>query len=568
MSNRIPSSGLYKSKFEKDSCGFGLIAQMDDKASHWLLETAVHALARLTHRGAIAADGKSGDGCGLLIKKPDSFLRTLAAEAQIDLADIYASGLIFLNQDAGLAEAGKKELENQLGLLGLEIAGWREVPINPQACGEESLRTLPNIQQIFINAADGMDQDTLERKLYVARRRTEISLESSDDMFYVPSLSSRLMSYKGLVMPENLPVFYQDLNDPRLETSICVFHQRFSTNTWPQWRLAQPFRYLAHNGEINTIQGNRNWAKARAFKFHSDLLPELDSIRPLVNMSGSDSSSMDNMLEAMMAGGVSVFRAMRLLVPPAWQNIENMDGDLRAFYEYNSMHMEPWDGPAGIVLTDGRHACCTMDRNGLRPARYVITKDRHITLASEIGVYDYLPEDVVAKGRLKPGEMIAIDTELGNILYPEDIDILLKKAQPYAKWLKGNCNHLVSDLDEEPLTVSPMSKDRLKIYEKQFLVSFEERDQVIRVLAESGQEAVGSMGDDTPFPVLSTQQRSLFDYFRQQFAQVTNPPIDSIREAVVMSLETCLGKERNLFQESAEHANRLIISSPVMSEGK
>lgn len=568
MSNRIPNSGLYKSKFEKDSCGFGLIAQMDDKASHWLLETAVHALARLTHRGAIAADGKSGDGCGLLIKKPDSFLRTLAAEASIDLTDIYASGLIFLNQDAKLADAGKKELENQLRLLGLDVAGWRKVPINPDACGEESLRTLPNIMQIFINAAEGMDQDTLERKLYVARRRTEISLESTDDMFYVPSLSSRLMSYKGLVMPENLPVFYQDLNDPRLETAICVFHQRFSTNTWPQWRLAQPFRYLAHNGEINTIQGNRNWARARAFKFKSELLPELDTIRPLVNMSGSDSSSMDNMLEAMMAGGVSVFRAMRLLVPPAWQNIENMDADLRAFYEFNSMHMEPWDGPAGIVLTDGRHACCTMDRNGLRPARYVITKDRHITLASEIGVYDYQPEDVVAKGRLKPGEMIAVDTESGNILYPSDIDNLLKKAQPYRKWLSNNCRHLVSDVDDEPMTSSPMSKNLLKTFEKQFLVSFEERDQVIRVLAESGQEAIGSMGDDTPFPVLSTQQRSLFDYFRQQFAQVTNPPIDPIREAVVMSLETCLGKERNLFQESAEHANRLIISSPVMSEGK
>ena len=568
MSNRIPTSGLYDSAFERDSCGFGLIAQMDNQPSHWLVKTAIHALARLTHRGAVAADGKSGDGCGLLLKKPDTFLRTVAAECGVELADIYGCGMVFLNQEEHLAKAAQAELEQQLTELGLAIAGWRSVPINPDACGEESLRTLPRILQVFVNAAEGMDQDTLERKLYVARRRTEMAIEPNDPMFYIPSLSTRVMSYKGLVMPENLPVFYQDLNNEELMSSLCVFHQRFSTNTWPQWRLAQPFRYLAHNGEINTIQGNRNWARARAFKFHSEQLPELDTLRPLVNMSGSDSSSMDNMLEALIAGGVSVFRAMRLLVPPAWQNVEHMDPDLRAFYEFNSMHMEPWDGPAGIVLTDGRHACCAMDRNGLRPARYVITKDRHITLASEIGVYDYNPEDVVTKGRLKPGEMIAADTETGSLLMPIDIDNRLKSAQPYRKWMSDAVGHLHSAFEGEPLTTQPMEQKQLETYEKQFLVSFEERDQVIRVLAEAGQEAVGSMGDDTPFPVLSTQQRSLYDYFRQQFAQVTNPPIDPIREAVVMSLETCLGKERNLFIETHDHANRWILNSPVISEGK
>ena len=432
-----------------------------------------HALARLTHRGAVAADGKSGDGCGLLIKKPDAFLRKVAAESAIDLDDIYASGMVFLNRDPSLAEKARHELENQLGLLGLSIAGWRQVPVNPEACGKESLASLPQIEQVFINAATGTEQDTLERKLYVARRRTEIALESTDDAFYIPSLSSRLMSYKGLVMPENLPVFYQDLNNEAFASSLCVFHQRFSTNTWPQWRLAQPFRYLAHNGEINTVQGNRNWAKARAFKFESELLPEMETIRPLVNMSGSDSSSMDNMLEALLSGGVDVFRAMRLLVPPAWQNVEHMDPDLRAFYEFNSMHMEPWDGPAGIVLADGRHACCAMDRNGLRPARYVITKDRHITLASEIGVYDYKPEDVVAKGRLKPGEMIAADTESGKLLMPSDIDDQLKAAQPYKQWLNNNCNRLVSALEGEPLTSEPVEQANLEILEKQFLVCFE-----------------------------------------------------------------------------------------------
>jgi len=274
------------------------------------------------------------------------------------------------------------------------------VPVNPDACGEEALKTLPVIEQVFINAPDGLGEAEFERRLYVARRLAEKTLEQDDDTFYITSLSSRVLSYKGLVMPANLPVFYQDLKNEALTSSLCVFHQRFSTNTWPQWRLAQPFRFLAHNGEINTVQGNRNWSVARSHKFETPLIPNMDEIRPLVNMEGSDSSSLDNMLEALLAGGMDVFRAMRLLIPPAWQNIETMDADLRAFYEYNSMHMEPWDGPAGIVLTDGRYAACTMDRNGLRPARWVVTKDRHITLASEIGVYDYAPDEVVMKGRL------------------------------------------------------------------------------------------------------------------------------------------------------------------------
>jgi len=564
---RVPSTGLYQPQFEKDSCGFGLIAQMDAKPSHWLVNTAIGALARLTHRGAVAADGKSGDGCGLLMKKPTKFLQSVAKKAGFSLNSHFAVGMVFLNQDNQQANQAKQCLETHLKEQNLECLGWRLVPVNPDACGEESLKSLPRIEQVFVNAPDGMDEADFERKLYVARRKTEIIIEPQDKTFYVPSLSVNVLSYKGLVLPENLPVFYEDLQDENLESDLCVFHQRFSTNTWPQWRLAQPFRHLAHNGEINTIQGNRNWSVARGHKFETPLL-NMEDVRPLVSMSGSDSNSMDNMLEALLAGGMDIFRAMRLLVPPAWQNVETMDSDLRAFYEYNSMHMESWDGPAGIVLTDGRYAACSMDRNGLRPARWVMTKDRHITLASEIGVYDYAPEDVEMKGRLKPGQMIAADTHTGKLLMPEDIDTMLKQRHPYKQWLRANTQRLEAVLFDNNNCVEPFDTDRLNIYQKLFQVSYEERDQVLRVIAESGQEAVGSMGDDTPLPVLSRKTRSLYDYFRQQFAQVTNPPIDPIREQIVMSMETCFGREHNLFEETPEHAHRLLIRSPILSKGK
>ncbi|MDG4553908.1 MAG: glutamate synthase large subunit [Candidatus Competibacter sp.] len=561
------SQGLYRPEFERDSCGFGLIAQMDNRPSHWLVQTSIDALARLTHRGAIAADGKSGDGCGLLMRKPDAFLRQAAAAAGIHLGEHYGVGMVFLNRDPTLAEAARADLRAELERQGLTVAGWRAVPVNSDACGEESRHTLPDIAQIFVNPPAGMLPEVFERHLFVARRRANQHIRARDPVHYVPSLSGRLISYKGLVMPANLPVFYPDLGDERLESSICLFHQRFSTNTLPQWWLAQPFRYLAHNGEINTIGGNRNWAEARSYTFSSRLLPDMAEIRPLVNMTGSDSSSLDNMLEVLVMGGMDLFRAMRLLIPPAWQNVEHMDPDLRAFYEYNSMHLEPWDGPAGIVLTDGRFAGCVLDRNGLRPARYVITEDRHITIASEIGVYDYAPGQVVAKGRMKPGEMLAVDVETGRLLTPADIDDDLKSRHPYRRWLRGNVQRLRSLYRDEP-EPEALAPETLNTYQKLFGVTFEERDQVLRVLAEAGQEAVGSMGDDTPFAVLSTRSRSLYDYFRQQFAQVTNPPIDPLREAVVMSLETCLGAECNLFEESPSYAPRLTANSPVLTEGR
>lgn len=559
-------NGLYNPKFERDNCGFGLIAHMDGEASHWLLETAITALARLTHRGAVAADGKTGDGCGLLLKKPDSFLRAQAKELGFTLKDNYAAGMVFLNKDTNKAQLARDTLFKECRAEGLDVQGWRTVPTDYSACGEEALKSVPTIEQVFVNPADGMDDVEFERHLYIARRRTEKAIEPNDDAFYIPSLSSHVISYKGLVMPENLAVFYQDLNNQDMASATAVFHQRFSTNTWPQWRLAQPFRYLAHNGEINTIQGNRNWSVARGHKLETPNLP-MEDIRPLVSLSGSDSNSLDNMLEALIAGGMSMFHAMRLLIPPAWQNVEVMDPDLRAFYEYSSMHMESWDGPAGIVMTDGRYAACSVDRNGLRPTRWVITKDRHITLASEIGVYDYEPDQVVRKGRLKPGEMIAVDTDNGELLLPEMIDEQLKSRHPYKKWMHDHSIRLDYKLDEECSTAT-FDSDTLQTFQKMYQVTFEERDQVIRVLAEAGQEAIGSMGDDTPFPVLSKQVRSLYDNFRQQFAQVTNPPIDPIREQVVMSLETCFGPECNMFEESETHAKRLHVSTPVLSASK
>ncbi|MFK5985754.1 MAG: glutamate synthase large subunit [Pseudomonadota bacterium] len=586
--SELRQSGIYQPSFERENCGFGLIAHMDGATSHWVIETAIESLARLTHRGAISADGKTGDGCGLLLQKPDVLLRAEATELNIELAENYGVGVVFFSKDKPLADFAKDAIEKSLKKEALELAGWRDVPVDSSVLGEEAALSMPSIQHVFVNPAAGMDNATFERHLYIARRRAEklvkhqVEGQIADETFYIPSLSSTVLSYKGLVMPETLPQFYQDLNDPRMATGMAVFHQRFSTNTWPQWRLAQPFRYLAHNGEINTIQGNRNWSVARGHKFETDLIPEMEAIRPLVSMSGSDSNSLDNMLEALLAGGMDIFRAMRLLIPPAWQNVENMNPRLRAFYEYNSMHMEPWDGPAGVVMTDGRYAACTLDRNGLRPARYVITKNTNgtgglkgktysdcvITLASEIGVYSYNEQDVIVKGRLKPGQMLAADTHTGELLLPNDVDQMLMSRFDYNTWMNTHSTYLESELNDKVSTVGCMNEKTYQVFEKQFQVSNEEKDYVIKVLAENAQEAVGSMGDDTPMAVLSQQVRPLYDYFRQQFAQVTNPPIDSIRENIVMSLETCLGAEQNLFEEKQEHAQRLLVESPVLSPNK
>jgi glutamate synthase (NADPH/NADH) large chain len=559
------AQGLYRPDEFRDNCGFGLIAHTQGEASHRLLQTAIESLTCMTHRGGIAADGKTGDGCGLLLQMPGGFMRAIARELfAAELDHHFAVGQIFLSNNEPQAAEERALMQAVLVDQGLTVVGWREVQTDSSVLGEIALETLPRIEQVFIDAP-GCDPDQLSTKLFMARRKAEIGLHSHED-FYICSLSGRVISYKGLMMPVDLPQFYPDLGDPRLETAICVFHQRFSTNTSPRWPLAQPFRMLAHNGEINTIDGNRNWADARSALFKTDKLPDIREIAPLVNRTGSDSSSLDNMLDLLLTGGVDMLRALRLLIPPAWQNLENMDPDLKAFYEYYSMHMEPWDGPAGIVLTDGRYAACMLDRNGLRPARWVKTRDGFITLASEVGTYGYKPEDVIEKGRVGPGQMLVIDTETGELLHTADVDARLKNRHPYKQWLRENARRIEGTFAGEQNPGVPA--ELLQAYMKMYQVSFEERDQILRPLAESGNEAVGSMGDDTPMAVLSTQQRSLFDYFRQKFAQVTNPPIDPLREAIVMSLETDIGREQNIFHEGPEHAQRIILSSPVLSVAK
>lgn len=356
-------TGLYHPDEFRDNCGFGLIAHMKGEASHKLLQTAIESLTCMTHRGGIAADGKTGDGCGLLIQSPDGFLKKAAKAAfGKEPGDLFAVGQVFLNPDENKAAAGRTAIEKRLTEQGLEILGWREVPVDDSCLGPMALDCLPRIEQVFVVPA-GKEERDFAISLFVGRRHAESDM-AEDPEFYICSLSHRTLAYKGLMMPADLANFYKDLGDPDLETAICVFHQRFSTNTMPRWPLAQPFRYLAHNGEINTIDGNRNWAIARAAKFSSPELPDLQTLQPLVNLTGSDSSSMDNMLEVLLAGGVDLFRAVRMMIPPAWQNVDSMDSELRAFYEYNSMHMEPWDGPAGLVMSDGRYAVCMLDRTG------------------------------------------------------------------------------------------------------------------------------------------------------------------------------------------------------------
>jgi glutamate synthase (NADPH/NADH) large chain len=549
----------------RDNCGFGLIAHMDGQASHRLVRTAISALDRMDHRGAIGADGKTGDGCGLLLQKPDTFFQALAREQGWSLSSRYGVGTVFMGHEPERLQLVKRVFEEEIGAETLSIAGWRQVPVDPSVLGDIARSTLPLIMQVFVNGQYGWGPRDFERRLFMVRRRIEKRIVDDPD-FYIPCLSNLVTIYKGLCRPGDLPRFYLDLGDLRMQASICLFHQRFSTNTLPRWPLAQPFRYLAHNGEINTITGNRQWARNRSYKLQSPLLPDMQEAAPFVTTHGSDSASLDNMLETFLAGGMDLFRAFRLLIPPAWQNHPQMDEDLRAFYDFNSMHMEPWDGPAGIVMSDGRFAACGLDRNGLRPARYVITRDRLITLASEIGIWDYTPDEVVEKGRVGPGELLVVDTHNGKLWSSWDIDNELKARHPYREWLQRSCQCLIpaEQLDEDKHGKRSLSDEQVLTCHKLFNYSIDELDQVLRVYGETGREPVASMGDDTPVAVLSHKPRLLFDYFRQKFAQVTNPPIDPLREQHVMSLATCIGREQNVFNETMGHANRVLFQSPVL----
>jgi len=559
--------GLYDPAFEHDSCGFGVIANIDGKASAWLVDQAFITLSRMSHRGGIGADGITGDGCGMLLYRPTAWLRALAADAGITLAETFASGHVFLDpDDAALAAAAQAELERQLTRAGLSVAGWREVPVNAAACGPLGASGQPRILQIFVDAPARMDDAAFERALFRARRLAE-KARADDERFYVVSLSAATFVVKAMVAPGQLRAAFPDFDSAGLAATAAVFHQRFSTNTLPRWRLAQPFRMLAHNGEINTIKANRNWVCARGAKYKSPLV-DFSGLGPLVSLDGSDSQSLDNMLEVLVAGGLDVLAAMRILIPPAWASREDIDEDLEAFYEYYALHTEPWDGPAGIVLCDARYAACSLDRNGLRPARWARSDDNHIIVASEAGLWDLPPERIVAKGRLGPGEMIAVDLVEHRLLDNAAIDDVNRARAPFKKWLREGVTYLESHLIDPGLAAEPFTPDALARFQKQFALTREERDVVLKTLALDEAEATGSMGDDTPIAVLSLQSRPLYEYFRQAFAQVTNPPIDPLRERLVMSLTTQIGLERNVFDASPENAKQVLLTSPVLSQRK
>ena len=558
---------LYDHEQARDSCGFGLAVNLHGDASHGLLRTAIDALIRLSHRGGINVDGTT-DGCGLLTQKPDMFLRArVAEELQITLPEIYAVGMVFLSHDKQRAKLARTTLAKTLEEQGLSVLCWRPVPTDAHACADLGRLAMPVIEQVFVGVHDCRDA-VLVARLFTARKAAE-QLLSDDPDFYVCSLAEHVICYKGLVGPQKLDTLYPDLADTNYATAICVFHVRYSTNTLPHWSMAHPFRTIAHNGEINTITGNRNWSMARRYSHRSPLLPELEKLTPIVNMHGSDSSSLDNMLDFLLAGGLNPLHAIRALVPPAYENDSLMDENVRAFYNYQAMHTEPWDGPAGIVMTDGRYAMCVVDRNGLRPARYCLDRHGFLIVASEAGVWDCPEADVVQKGRIGPGDILVADTSTAQLQTTKEVDALLSKRRPYAQWLKKYTRKLSNRPDSYATVQTPagkqLSEQNLHYCRKLFQCSPDEFQQVLKPLMSGGQEAIGSMGDDVPIAALSNRIRPLYDMCRQQFAQVTNPAIDSLRESAVMSLDTRLGCEHNIFVPRPEDASNVRLHSPLLS---
>ena len=563
---RSPTRGLYDPASEHDSCGFGLIAQVDGKPSRAIVEGALAALSRMAHRGGVAADGLSGDGCGVLLHGAQNFVRTLAEEAGIALQSAqFAAGNVFLPQAAVAAAQCREALEAALVRSGVQVAGWRTVPVDTAVCGALARATCPRIEQVFV-ASDGADAQAFERALFLARKHCEQRLREYPE-FYITSLSARLLGYKGMVLPKYLQQLFPDLARADLHARAVLFHQRFSTNTQPRWPLAHPFRYLAHNGEINSIEGNRRWAQARKDVWRSELL-DVSAFDEVVSMHGSDSQSLDNVLEWLLLGGMDLPKAMRILMPPATQSLEYKDADLAAFYEYYAINSEPWDGPAGVVTCDGRYAACTLDRNGLRPARWTLTTDGLFIIASETGVIEFAPERVQAKGKLGPGEMIAVDLTAGRLLDNEAIDAINRARAPYKQWLKQGMTYLHTELIDPMLADVPFDDATVHGFQKLFQLTRDEQERVLRPLAELEQEAIGSMGDDVPMAAISQRVRPLYDCFRQAFAQVTNPPIDPLREACVMSLSTQIGREGNLFLDTPSNVDHVLLNSPVLSQRK
>ncbi|PVV25637.1 MAG: glutamate synthase large subunit, partial [gamma proteobacterium symbiont of Ctena orbiculata] len=564
-----PKQGLYDPANEHDACGVGFVANIKGVKSHDTIRQGLEILDRLTHRGAVGADPKAGDGAGILLQIPDAFFRGVVDIELPPLGD-YAIGMVFLPQN----EASRAECEETIEALiadeGQTLIGWRDVPVNNSGLGDSVVPTEPVVRQVFVARGESCnDQDAFERKLFVIRKQIEnrvrqVEMEGGN-AFYFTSFSSRTLVYKGMLLANQVGEYFLDLQDDRMQSALALVHQRFSTNTFPTWDLAHPFRMIAHNGEINTLRGNVNWMSARKNSMASEVLDEdLEKIWPLIPEGQSDSACFDNALELLVAGGYSLAHAMMMLIPEAWGGNKLMDKERRAFYEFHAALMEPWDGPAAVAFTDGRQIGATLDRNGLRPARYLITDDDLVVMASEMGVLDIPEEKIVKKWRLQPGKMFLIDLQQGRIIDDAEIKAELASAKPYQDWLDQTQIHL----DSLPSDVAPMAPDDEDLLDAQQAFGYSQEDIkfLLTPMVLTGQEATGSMGADNPPSVLSLRAKHLSTYFKQNFAQVTNPPIDPIREELVMSLVSLIGPRPNLLNmaDAGDHM-RLEVSQPVLT---
>jgi glutamate synthase (NADPH/NADH) large chain len=564
-----PQHGLYDPAFERDSCGIGAIVNVNAERSHSIVEQGREILINLLHRGATGGDERTGDGAGILIEIPDAFYRALTPDLGFELpqAGEYGTGIVFEPRDPQLAKAGEDIVADSLAHVGLELLGWRDVPVQSDVVGDIARAGEPIMRQVFVGGRGAADE-TLERLLYRARKRIERLIHQrkigAPGEFYICSLSCHTIVYKGMFIAPQLFLYFDDLRDERVATALAIVHQRYSTNTLPTWHLAQPFRILAHNGEINTVDGNRSMIRSIERYLHSDSLGgSLEDLVPIIPTGGSDSANFDNVLELLRRAGRTLPHSMMMMIPEAFGYAYHMSTAKRAFYEYHAAIMEPWDGPAAMVFTDGRYVGGTLDRNGLRPARYVVTNDGLVVLASEVGVIDFPPERIREKGRLKPGRMFLVDLKHRRIISDNEIKSTISRRKPYLRWLEQNRIELRGLFNASNRVKSDSETIAMRL--RAFGYSREDLSMILQPMAANGQEPVGSMGTDTPLAVLSKRPKLLFQYFKQRFAQVTNPAIDPLREGLVMSLMTFIGRERNLLDESPEHCRQLKLAHPILT---
>ncbi len=562
--------GLYHPRNEHDACGMGLVASIRGEKSHEIIRKGLEVLINLTHRGAAGCDPETGDGAGILIQLPHAFFVRECADLGIQLPEpgAYGVAMCFLPVEKHNRLQCEGVFERIAQEEGLTVLGWRDTPINGDAIGREARASQPYIEQLFVGRPAGLEEDAFERLLYRIRRRTENEILESDiedkGTFYVPSFSCRTIVYKGLMLAPQIEKFYYELANPLVKSALCLVHQRFSTNTFPSWKLAHPYRYVSHNGEINTVRGNVSWMNARQSVLESSLYDgHIDKLYPVITPGGSDSASLDNAVEFLFQSGRSLPHVMAMLIPEAWAGNPDMDEDKRAFYEYHASLMEPWDGPAAIAFTDGRVIGATLDRNGLRPGRYIVTKDDLVVLASEAGVLEVPAEDIRKKGRLQPGRMFLVDTVQQRIISDAEIKKELAGRQPYATWLKEQ--QVTLDHLPEPSRVIASNPETLMRRQRAYGYSEEDLRILLGPMASTGAEPVGSMGTDVPLACLSDRPQPLFNYFKQLFAQVTNPPIDPIREELVMSLISYIGTERNILEEAPDNCHTLKLPHPILT---